>query len=135
MYEVMRFWDTEGASSDQHPVMRDYARIWQAADKVVYSTTLNGMSAAKTRVERTFAPEAVLRLKSTAERDISVGGAELAGKALADGLVDEIALFLSPVIVGGGKRSLPDGVHVNLELLDERRFTNGVVYLRYRVLP
>ncbi|MCU1636259.1 MAG: deaminase reductase [Cryobacterium sp.] len=134
MYEVMRFWDTAGAASDPLPVIRDYARIWQAADKVVYSTTLDRVPSVKTRVERTFDPADVLKLKFSADRDISIGGAELAGQALAAGLVDEVRLFLAPVVVGGGKRSLPDGVRLDMELLTEHRFTSDAVYLRYRTL-
>jgi dihydrofolate reductase len=132
MYEVMVVWETMHGVPDQPPVVRDYTRIWQAADKVVYSTTLEEPSSARTRIEREFQPEAVRRLKGVADRDITVGGSELAAEAFRAGLVDECQLFLSPVIVGGGTRALPDGVRLQLELLDERRFGNGVVYLRYR---
>jgi dihydrofolate reductase len=131
MYDVMVAWET---MQDDDPVMRDYAEIWRAADKVVYSRTLERVTSERTRIERDFAPEAVRDLKATAERDISVGGPELAGQAIAAGLVDECHLFLSPVIVGGGKKALPDGVRVQLELLHERRFRNGVVHLHYRVV-
>ena len=113
--------------------MRDYAEIWRAADKIVYSRTLQTASSARTRIEREFDPEAVRQLKETADRDLAVGGPELAAQAIAAGLVDEFHLFLVPVVVGGGKRALPDDVRVNLELLDERRFRNGTFYLRYRV--
>jgi dihydrofolate reductase len=132
MYEVMRFWETAGGA-DQSPVARDYAEIWQAADKIVYSKTLETVSSARTRLERDFDPRAVRRLKETAGRDLSVGGPHLAGQALAAGLVDECQLFVVPVVVGGGTRALPDGVRLDLELLDERRFGSGVVYLRYRL--
>jgi dihydrofolate reductase len=130
MYETMAVWET---IADEQPVMQDYARIWQAADKIVYSRTLESVSSARTRIEREFDPAAVRQLKAGAERDLSVGGAELAGVALRAGVVDEIQLFLNPVAVGGGKRALPGGVRLELELLDERRFGGGVVYARYRV--
>ena len=132
MYEVMRYWETAQAVTDQPPVMRDFAEIWQAADKIVYSRTLESVSSARTRIERDFDPEAVRRMKAQAERDLSVGGPDLAAQALGAGLVDECHLFVAPVVVGGGKRSLPDDVRVKLELLDERRFEGGVVHLHYR---
>jgi dihydrofolate reductase len=130
MYEMMVPWET---MTDERPVMRDFAEIWRGADKIVYSRTLESASSARTRIEREFDPEAVRAVKASAERDLTVGGAELAGVALRAGVVDEVQLFLNPVVVGGGKRALPDGVRVGLELLDERRFGSGVVYLRYRV--
>jgi dihydrofolate reductase len=129
MYEMMVPWET---MADERPVMRDFAEIWRAADKIVYSRTLDSASSARTHIEREFDPEAVRTLKASAERDLTVGGAELAGAALRAGVVDEVQLFLNPVVVGGGKRALPDGVRLGLELLDERRFGSGVVYLRYR---
>jgi dihydrofolate reductase len=129
MYDVMVAWES---LTDDQPEMHDFARIWRAADKVVYSRTLEAPSSARTRIERSFEPEAVRQLKASATRDISVGGAELAAQAFAAGLVDECHLFLAPVIVGGGTASLPDHVRVDLELLDERRFGKGMVYLRYR---
>jgi dihydrofolate reductase len=128
MYEVMAAWET---IDDPAPVMRDFAEIWRAADKVVYSKTLDAVFTARTRLERDFDPEAVRRLKATAHSDISVGGPELAAQAIAAGLVDELHLFLTPVVVGGGTRGLPNTVRVELELLDERRFGNGVVHLHY----
>jgi dihydrofolate reductase len=131
MYEVMSVWDTMGTAEDP-PVIQDYARIWDAADKVVYSTTLDIPSTPKTRLERQFLPEAVQDLKRDSDRDISIGGPTLAAHALKAGLVDECQLFITPVAVGGGLRFLPDGLEARLELLDERRFGNGVVYLRYR---
>jgi dihydrofolate reductase len=134
MYETMAYWETAHTLDDQRPVMRDFAAIWQKADKVVYSRTLEAPSSARTRIERELDPEAVRQMKAAAERDISVGGPELAGQAMKAGLVDECQLFLTPVVVGGGNRFLPDDVRLQLELLDERRFGNGVVYLRYRVL-
>jgi dihydrofolate reductase len=132
MYEVMRYWDTAQASADRHPVEMDYARIWRSADKVVYSETLETASSAKTRIERDFDPEVVRRLKAAAGSDMSIGGPDLAAQALKAGLVDECHLFVAPVVVGGGKRSLPRNVRLELELLDERRFGSGMVYLYYR---
>src|SRR5215211_1604701 len=128
MYEVLVAWET---MDDPAPLMRDFAQIWRAADKVVYSTTLQEPRSARTRIERSFDPDAVRQLK--AQGDCLIGGPELAGQALAAGLVDEVELFLSPVIVGGGTRALPDGVKLELELVDERRFANGVVHLLHRV--
>jgi len=132
MYEVMAYWETASAVADQPSVMQDFAEIWQSAEKVVFSKTLKQASTARTRIERDFDPEAIRQLKSTAARDISVGGPELAAQAITAGLVDEFHLFLTPVVVGGGKQALPDHVCLKLALLDERRFGNGVVYLRYR---
>jgi dihydrofolate reductase len=132
MYEVMAYWETAHTVADQPPFARDFAEIWQAADKVVYSRTLEGVSSTRTRIERDFDPEAVRELKASAERDLTIGGPELAAQALEAGSVDELQLFLAPVVVGGGNRALPDNVRVTLELLDERRFGNGMVFLRYR---
>jgi dihydrofolate reductase len=129
MYEVMVPWET---INDELPFIKDYAEIWQAADKVVYSRSLETVSSARTRIERSFDPDAIRRMKETEERDISVGGPELAAQAIRAGLVDEIRLYVAPIVVGGGTRALPDGVRVKLELLDERRSANGTVYLRYR---
>ena len=133
MYEVMLAWETMDRSDDQAPVMRDFAELWQAADKVVYSRTLEAPASSSTRIERSFDPEGVRQLKASAERDISVGGPELAAEAFRAGLVDDCHLYLTPVLVGGGTRALPAGVRINLELLDERRFGSGVVHLSYRV--
>ena len=133
MYEVMVFWEAAETLGDQHPVMRDFAAIWQAADKVVYSTTLDAVSSARTRIERDFDPEAVRQMKATAGRDITVGGPDLAAQAIKAGLVDECHLFFTPIVVGGGKQALPSDVRLKLELLDERRFGNGVVHLHYRI--
>jgi dihydrofolate reductase len=129
MYETMASWET--VQSDQ-PEIRDFAELWRAADKIVYSTTLAEVSTARTRIERRFEPEAVRRLKATAERDITVGGSALAADALRAGLVDELHLFAVPIVIGGGTRWLPDGLRIALELLDERRFAGGVVHLHYR---
>jgi dihydrofolate reductase len=132
MYETMVYWETAHTVADQPPVALDFARLWQAADKVVYSTTLERTSSARTTIERAFDPAAIREMKASAERDISVGGPGLAAQAIGAGLVDELHLFLTPVVVGGGKPSLPEGVRVQLELLDERRFGNGAVHLHYR---
>src|SRR6185437_14134708 len=128
MYETMAVWET--LETDE-PVSRDFAELWRAADKIVYSTTLDAVSTSRTRLERSFDPDAVRQLKETAARDIGVGGATLAAQALAAGLVDEIQLYLTPVLVGGGTRALPDGVRRPLELRDEHRFRNGTDFLRY----
>ena len=133
IYEVMSVWDSMDTRNEPQ-VIQDYARIWQGADKVVYSTSLDTVATPRTRLERQFAPEAVQELKSTSDRNISIGGPTLAAHALKAGLVDECQLFINPVTVGGGLRFLPDGLEAQLELLEERRFGNGVVYLRYRAL-
>ena len=133
MYETMVYWETAHTSADQPPFMRDFAEIWQAADKIVYSKTLEATSSARTRIEQDFDPEAVRRMKASAERDISVGGPDLGAHAIKAGLVDELHLFVTPVVVGGGKPSLPNDVRLKLALVDERRFGNGVVHLHYRV--
>jgi dihydrofolate reductase len=131
IYQVMDVWETDHTLADHSPVTRDFAQIWQAADKIVYSKTLETVSTTRTRIERDFDPEVVRQMKARAGRDISVGGPELAAQAIKAGLVDEWHLFVTPIVVGGGKRSLPDDVRVKLELLDERRFEGGVVYLHY----
>jgi dihydrofolate reductase len=128
MYETMAAWET---MDDPEPLMRDYAEIWRAADKVVFSTTLDAVTTPRTRLERALDPEAVRALK--ADGDVSVGGASLAADVLRAGLVDELQLFLNPVVVGGGTAALPDGVRADLELLSQRRFGNGVVHVHYRV--
>ena len=132
MYETMAFWEGEGAVEGQPAEMRDYAEIWRAADKVVYSTTLAAPRSERTRIERAFEPEEVRRMKAEADRDLTIGGPELAAEALRAGLVDEIHLFVAPVLVGGGKPAFPGDFRVDLELLEERRFENGTLYLRYR---
>jgi dihydrofolate reductase len=134
MYEVMAAWENLPLEGEP-AVMHDFASLWKAADKVVYSTSLDDVSSSRTRLESSFDPAAVRELKATAERDISVGGPTLAAEALRAGLVDELHLFLNPVVVGGGTAALPDDVRVELELLDERRFAGGVVHLHYRVGP
>jgi dihydrofolate reductase len=133
LYETMVFWERLPDGGSLPSFVQDYAPIWQAADKIVYSRTLEAPTSARTRIEREFDSEAVRQLKETAGADISVGGAELAAQAIEAGLVDEYQLVLTPVVVGGGKRALPDrNVRLDLELLEERRFNNGAVYLRYR---
>jgi len=129
LYDVMAGWETAASES---PQLRDFGEIWRAADKVVYSRTLPEVTSSNTRIERAFEPDAVRRMKEVAERDITVGGPNLAAQAIRAGLVDELHLFLTPILVGGGTPSLPADVRVKLELLDERRFGNGVVHLRYR---
>ncbi len=133
MYEVMAAWETMDVT-DEPPSIREFSAIWRAARKVVYSTTLEDISTTHTHIERAFDPDGVRQMKASAERPLAVGGPELAAQALAGGLVDECHLFLAPVVVGGGTRALPDGMHLGLELLDERRFANDMVYLRYGVL-
>jgi dihydrofolate reductase len=132
MYEVMVSWETAQVGADQPAFVRDFASIWRAADKIVYSTTLERVSSARTRIERQFDPAVVRQLKAEAGRDISVAGPDLAAQAFRAGLVDECHLLVTPIVVGGGKQFLPDNVRVKLELLDVRRFGNGVVHLHYR---
>jgi dihydrofolate reductase len=131
MYETMVVWETMGAEPGLEPVMLDFAAIWQAADKVVYSRTLESVASARTRLEPEFDPGAMRQLKATAARDLAVAGAELAAQALAAGLVDELQLLIVPAIVGAGSRALPDGLRLDLELREQRRFDNGTVFLRY----
>ena len=133
MYETMNVWETDPNLAAESPLMRDFAEIWQAADKIVYSRTLEAVSTRKTQIERNFNPEAIRQLKEAVEHDLLIGGPELAAHAFRSGLIDECHLFLIPIIVGGGKQALPDNVRFELELLEERRFGSGVVFLRYRV--
>jgi dihydrofolate reductase len=134
LYETMVYWETVPITPDESPIERDYTEIWRAADKIVYSTTLaaDGISSARTRLERTFDPDSIAQMKAAAETDIGVGGPNLAAHAIRAGLVDEVHLYLTPIAIGSGKAALPDDGRVELELLDDRRFANGVVYLRYR---
>ena len=132
MYESMMVWETDPNLAGQSPLMRDFAEVWQAADKIVYSRTLETISTRKTQLERTFDPETIRQLKEAVEHDILIGGPELAAHAFRAGLIDECHLFLIPILVGGGKSALPDNVRLELELLEERRFHNGTVYFRYR---
>ena len=132
MYETMVFWETAHTEPDAPPHVGQYARDWQAAEKVVYSTTLKSVSSARTRIERTFDPDAVRRLKAESDHDLSVDGPTLAAQAIAAGLVDEYHLFMTTSVVGGGKRFFPDGVRLDLELVEERSFDSGLIYARYR---
>ena len=132
MYEVMVVWETDPTLAEQSPLMRDFAQVWQAAEKIVYSRTLEPVPTAKTRIERSFDPEAVSKMKALSQRDLIVGGPELAARAFEAGLVEECHLFIAPMVVGGGKQSLPEDVRLELELLDERCFEAGMVYLSYR---
>ena len=135
MYQTMLYWETAHALPGQPSFVREFTGIWQAAEKIVFSRTLESVSSARTRIERDFHPGMIRRLKSATEHDMSVGGAELAGQAIKAGLVDELQLFQVPVIIGGGKRALPDGVRTDLELLGTQRFASGAVFLRYRPDP
>jgi dihydrofolate reductase len=134
MYEVLVAWESDDIAVGQPPVVADFAAIWRGADKIVYSRSLESASSARTTIERDFDPEVIRAMKASADRDISIGGPVLAANAIRAGLVDEIHLFLNPILVGRGNPALPDDVRVPLELLDERRFDHGVVYLRYRVV-
>ncbi|HEY9478406.1 MAG TPA: dihydrofolate reductase family protein [Microbacteriaceae bacterium] len=133
MYETMLYWETADEIPGQLAVERDFTAIWQAADKIVYSTTLDVPSSARTRIERGLDIDAIHQLKATADRDLGVGGADLAAQAIRGGLVDEFQLFVTPIVVGGGTPWLPGDIRVPLELLDERRFASGMVYLQYRL--
>lgn len=133
MYEVMRYWDTADQLPEQPEVEREYTALWKAADKIVYSSTLEQVTTARTRLERQFDPEALQRMKTVSERDLTISGPNLAAHAIRAGLVDEFRMFLSPVFVGGGTRFLPDGVHVRLERIEERGFDNGFVFVRYGI--
>ena len=132
MYETMMVWETDPHLVAESPVTRDFGEMWQAADKIVYSKTLEAVSTHKTQIERNFDPEAIRQLKEAAQHDMLIGGPNLAAEAFRSGLINECHLFLTPILVGGGKRSLPDDVRLKLELLEERRFGNGMVFLRYR---
>jgi len=134
LYDTMAVWETDPALAAQSDLMGEFANVWQAADKVVYSTTLATVSTSNTRLERHFDPSAVRELKASATSDLTVGGSNLAAQAFKAGLVDLCHLFIWPVVVGGGKPALPTHTRIDLELLDERRFSNGVVHLCYRSL-
>jgi dihydrofolate reductase len=135
MYETMLYWETAHTVPGQPSSVREFTGIWQAADKIVFSTTLPSVSTARTRIERNFDAGMIRQLKSSTQHDMTVGGAGLAGQAVRAGLVDELQLFLVPIVVGGGKRALPNRVRSDLELLETRRFASGAVYLRYRPKP
>ena len=132
LYETMVYWETVDAGPDVPPHILQYARDWRAAEKVVYSTTLESVSSTKTRIERAFDPDAIRRLKAESEQDLTVDGPHLAAQAIAAGLVDEYHLFITTSVVGGGKRFFPDGVRLDLELVEERAFDSGLIYARYR---
>ena len=132
MYETMVYWETVPAAEIEQPCERDFTALWRAADKIVYSKSLDSVSSAKTRLERTFDPRVIQEMKSTQDADLGVGGPNLAAQAFKAGLVDECQLFLTPTVLGGGKPALPSNVRLNLELLSERRFGGGVVFLHYR---
>jgi riboflavin biosynthesis pyrimidine reductase len=129
----MRYWETASTGNGEPSVGQEFAKMWQATDKIIYSRSLENVSTARTKLEREFDPAAIRRMKADASRDIAVSGPTLAGQALKLGLVDECHLFLSPIVVGGGTPALPDNVRIQLELLDQRRFGNGVVHVHYRV--
>lgn len=131
LYETMAVWETDPSLAAQSELMADFAEVWRAADKTVYSTTLNAVATASSRLEPRFDPDEVRAMKSGAERDLMVGGANLAAQAFRAGLVDECHLFIHPVLAGRGKPCLPGDFRAQLELVDERRFRNGVVYVRY----
>jgi dihydrofolate reductase len=133
MYETMAVWETDASLAADSELMRDFAQIWHAADKIVFSKTLRRASTDRTRIERDFDPEAVRQIKTSAPSDLTIGGPHLAAQGFKAGLVDECQLFIAPIVVGGGNQSLPEEVRLELELLDERRFAGGMVYLRYRV--
>lgn len=133
MYETMVYWEAAPSDAEESPVEGDFRKVWQAADKIVYSRSLETVSSARTRLEREFDPGVIGEMKATRNRDITVGGAHLAAQAFAAGLVDECQLFLTPIIVGAGKRALPGNLRLELELIDERRFPSGVVFLHYRI--
>lgn len=133
MYEVMRYWETASTGNGEPSAGQEFAKMWQATDKIIYSRSLENVSTARTKLERELDPAVIRRMKADASRDIAVSGPTIAGQAMKLGLVDECHLFLSPIVVGGGTPALPDNVRIQLELLDERRFGNGVVHLHYRV--
>lgn len=133
MYETLMVWETDPNLAADFPITRDFAEIWQAANKIVYSGTLESLNTRRTRIEREFDPEVIRTLKTTAERDILIGGPNLTAHAFRAGLIDEYHLFLAPIVVGGGKQALPDHLRLELRLLDERRFDNNMVFIRYQV--
>ena len=135
MYETMAVWETDPALTKGSPETRDFAALWQAADKIVYSSALPAVSTSRTVLERRFDPDAVRQLKASAEADLDIAGPGLAAHAFRAGLVDECHVFLAPALVGGGKPGFPDDVRLDLELIDQRRFADGMAFLRYRVVP
>ncbi len=135
MYETMMVWETDAGFAADSPITLDFSQMWQAANKIVYSTTLSAPSTRRTLIVRTFDPQAVRQLKSSSGQPLAIGGPNLAAEAFRWGLVDEVQLFLSPVSVGGGKPALPKDLRLDLELLEQRRFAGGSVYLHYRTRP
>lgn len=133
MYEIMKVWETDPELAADSPITHEFSEIWKQADKIVFSKTLQNVETRKTRLERNFDPEAIRTLKEIADKDVSIGGPTLAAQAFRSGLVDECHLFLIPIILGGGKKSLPENVCLKLKLWEERRFRSGVVYLRYQI--
>jgi dihydrofolate reductase len=133
MYETMVFWETAATGDDESAIFRDYAELWRGAQKVVFSTTLEMASSARTRIEATFDTQVIRQMKESARDDLAIGGAELAALAFRAAMIDECHLFLNPIVVGGGKPALPSNVRTRLVLLNEGRFGNGVVHLHYRV--
>jgi dihydrofolate reductase len=132
MYETMMGWETDPGLSASSPIMRDFADVWQSADKIVYTKTLQVAPTRRTRIERAFDPEAVRQMKMAAEHELAIGGPALAAHAFKAGLIDELHLLIVPIMVGGGKKALPDNIRLELELLDERRFGNNMIFLRYQ---
>jgi len=132
MYDVLAYWDDPPGLDEEPAVVQEFTEIWRAADKIVYSTTLETPRTARTRIERTFEPEAIRQLKAESDRDLAVGGPDLAAEAIRAGLVDDYQLLVAPLIVGAGKRALPHDALINLELVEERRFGSGTVFLHYR---
>ena len=135
MYEVMQVWETDPSLAADSKITRDYAELWQAAHKIVYSRTLKSVTTSRTQLIRNFEPSAIQTLKSTLESDISIGGPELAAHAFRTGMVDECHFYIAPIVVGGGKRALPENLAVGLTLLDEQRFKSGFIFLRYQIKP
>ncbi len=133
MYETLMVWETDPSLAADSPLMQDYAQIWQAAEKIVYSKTLTTVPTRKTTLEQNFDPARIKALKKTAQQNIVIGGPNLAAHAFSEGLIDEFHLFLMPIVLGGGKPCLPDNLRLGLELLAERRFQNGTVYLHYQI--
>jgi dihydrofolate reductase len=133
MYEVMHVWETVPSLADESPIMAEFARLWQAADKVVFSRTLQAVTTSRTRLEHAFDPDVIRQMKARAEGDLVIGGPELAAEGFRAHLIDECQLFLVPISVGGGKRSLPSGLRLPLDLVEQRGFSDGTVYLRYLV--
>ena len=135
MYETMMVWETDPKFAAESSLKRDFAEVWQAANKIVFSTTLENLPTRKTQLMRSFEPETIRQLKANSEHDILIEGPEIASHAFRAGLIDECHLFILPVVVGGGKSAIPNNLRLNLELLEEQHFGNGTVYLRYRIKP